>query len=103
MPHVRSADPTAHGADATDAHVGRLRTVLRSLMRNASGRSAPAERSRQGDQPDRRPDTTTSGNLSSEQLSEHLVFLTTASRQDLDDLLTLLCVSAWPTRGAQMS
>lgn len=103
MPDARSAGRTAHGADATDAHVGRLRAVLRSWMRNASGRSTPAGRSRQAERLDRRPDAITNRDLSSEQLSEHLVFLTTASRQDLDDLLTRLCVSAWPTRGAQMS
>jgi hypothetical protein len=42
-------------------------------------------------------------NLSSEQLGRHLVFLSTASRKDLDDLLTVLCIAAWPTRAAQMS
>jgi hypothetical protein len=41
--------------------------------------------------------------LTSDQLRLHLVFLANADRADLDELLTMLLSTAWPSTQGQMS
>ena len=41
--------------------------------------------------------------LTNEQLGGHVAFLRGASREDLDDLLTMLLSTAWPSWEGQMS